>query len=135
MANEAIIIELLGNLGNVVRYTVADGGAIPKGTLLKINDDRTATASAADNDAFAGIACSEKVASDGQTTIGAYTCGIFGLKDSGTGVAVGNRVSIKAANQVAIVVAGADDLFSDVGIMLETTAGGAVGAVLIGGGI
>ena len=34
MANEAVTIELLGNGGDPIRYTVADANAIPKGTLM-----------------------------------------------------------------------------------------------------
>jgi hypothetical protein len=132
MADEAVIIELLGNGGDPVRYTCADA-AIPKGTLLKITDPRTAAATAADNDPFAGIAAFEKVSGDGATTITAYTHGIFDLTDSGAGVTAGERVSIKSANKFA-KVAGADQLFADVGIALETAGAGEVIAVLIGSG-
>lgn len=133
MANEAVIIELLGNGGNPVRYTCADGTGIAKGALLKLTDPRTAIATSADNDPFAGIAAHEKVANDGQTCITAYTCGIFDLTDSGAGITVGERVSIKAANTIAKVAA-IDQLFSDVGIALETAGAGEVIAVLIGVG-
>lgn len=132
MANEAVIIELLGNGGDPIRYTCADS-AIAKGTLLKITDPRTAVATGADNDPFAGIAAAEKVSGDGATTIAAYTHGIFDLLDSGAGITAGERVSIKAANSIA-KVAGADQLFSDVGIALETAGAGEVIAVLVGSG-
>lgn len=134
MANEAVIIELLGNGGNPVRFTVADGTGIAKGTLMKLTDPRTATATGADNDPFCGIAASEKVANDGSTTLACYTCGIFDLTDSGAGITAGERVSIKGANTIA-KVAGADQLFSDVGIALETAGAGEVIAVLIGSGM
>lgn len=133
MANEAVIIELLGNGGDPIRYTVADVGAIAKGTLCKITDPRTAVATAADNDPFAGIAAAEKVASDGSTTLALYTHGIFDLVDSGAGITAGERVSIKAANQIAKVAA-ADQLFSDVGIALETAGAAETIAVLVGSG-
>ena len=133
MASEAVIIELLGNGGAPVRYTCADNTGIAKGTLLKLTDPRTVTATGADNDPFAGIAAMEKVANDGSTTITAYTHGIFDLTDSGAGITVGERVSIKGANTIA-KVAGADQLFSDVGIALETAGAGEVIAVLIGAG-
>lgn len=133
MANEAVIIELLGSGGDPVRYTVADGTGIAKGALLKISDPRTAAATAADNDAFAGIAAAEKVASDGALTLAAYTHGIFDLKDSGSGVTAGERVSIKGANTIAKVAA-ADLLFADVGIALETASASEVVAVLVGSG-
>jgi hypothetical protein len=133
MANEAVIIELLGDKGDPIRYTVADGATIEKGTLLKITDPRTAVATGADNDPFAGIAAAEKVASDGATTLAAYSHGIFDLKDSGAGITVGERVSIKGANTIAKCAA-ADLIFSDVGIALETAGAAEVIAVLIGSG-
>ena len=129
----AVIIELLGDRGNVVRYTCADA-AIPKGTLMKITDPRTAAATAADNDPFAGIAAQEKVSGDGAVTIGCYTKGIFDLEQltAVTGVA-GERCSIGAANCVSKVAA-ADLLFSDVGIYLEDAAAEEIVAVFVGGG-
>jgi hypothetical protein len=133
MANEAVIIELLGNQGDVVRYTVADAATIEKGTLGKITDPRTAVATGADNDPFSGIAASEKVINDGSTTLGFYTHGIFDLKDSGAGITVGERVSIKGANVIAKCAA-ADLIFSDVGIALETAGAAEVIAVLVGSG-
>lgn len=129
MTNEAVIIELIES-GVPIRYTVADGTGIAKGTLLKITDPRTAVATSADNDPFAGIASSEKVASDGSTYLDAYTKGIFDLKTDGN-ITAGGRVSIKAANTVAQVAA-ADLLFSNVGICLETAADGEVCAVFVG---
>lgn len=87
MANEAVIIELLGNGGDPVRYTVPDNVAIEKGTLLWMVDPRTVSgALVTGNDGpkpFAGIAAAEKVAGDGATTIPVYTNGIFDLKTTG----------------------------------------------------
>ena len=133
MANEAVIIELLGDGGVPVRYTVADGTTIEKGTLLKITDPRTAAATSADNDAFAGIAAAEKVASDGAVTIAAYTHGIFDLKATSAAITAGERVSIGGTNLVSKVAA-ADLLFADVGIALETASADEVIAVLVGSG-
>ena len=116
-----------------VRYTVADAGAIPKGSLLYVADPRTAAVTSGDNQAFCGIAATQKVANDGSTTIGAWTHGIFDLKDSGAGFNAGDRVSIKAANQIAVTAA-ADLIFADVGIALETASAAEVVAVLIGSG-
>lgn len=133
MANEAVIIELLGNGGDPIRVTVADGAGIAKGTLLKITDPRTGAATSADNDAFIGIAAAEKVANDGSTTLAVYTHGIFDLKDSGAGITAGERVSMGGANLISKVAA-ADLLFSDVGIALETASASEVIAVLVGSG-
>lgn len=134
MANEAVIIELLGDRGDVVRFTCADATAIAKGTLCVITDPRTVAPSAADNGAFVGIACEEKVALDGQTSIGLYTHGIFDIVgDAGGTTVVGERVSISGAN-IFSKVAGADQLFADIGIVLETAGANERVAVLIGSG-
>ena len=132
MANEAVIIELLGNGGDPVRFTVADGSGIEKGVLLKLTDPRTAIASSADNDPFCGIAAAEKVASDGSVTLAAYTKGIFDLKDSGSGITVGATVNVGGTNLV--VASAAADLLtgSVVGRALETASAAEVIAVAVG---
>jgi|TARA_R100001530_G_C4321443_1_gene155974 hypothetical protein len=131
MANEAVIIELMGQpKGRPVRFTVADGAGIEKGTLCKITDPRTAAATSADNDAYAGIANAEKVASDGSTSLGLWTCGIFDIKASAA-VTAGEKVSISGANTVTKVAA-ADTLFSDVGVALETASTNEVIAIACG---
>lgn len=131
--DSAVIIELLGDKGDPVRYTVADGTGIEKGQLLKISDPRTAAATSADNDPFAGIAASEKVANDGQTSLACYTHGIFDI-NAAAGITAGERVSVAGDDEVTKVAA-ADLLFSDVGIALETAgAADEVIAVLVGSG-
>ena len=128
-----VIIELLGNGGDPVRYTCLDNTGILKGEMLKIEDPRTASVTTADNDPFAGISASEKVANDGSTTIACYTHGIFDINCSAA-IAVGERVSVSGDNQVAKVAA-ADLLFSDVGIALETSVGAdEIIAILVGSG-
>jgi len=131
----AVIIELLGKPeGCPVRYACADGTGIPKGTLLKITDARLAIKTSADNDPFAGVAAFEKVASDGSTSITAYTHGIFDMEQK-TGVtsSVGERVSIAGEN--ILTKCGATDLlFADVGIALEDAAAEDIFAVLVGSG-
>ena len=130
----AKIIELLGNGGDVVRYTVADANAIAKGDLLFVADGRVAAVSNADNQAFCGIAASEKVALDGQTTLGAYTHGIFDIEQlTAVTSTAGERVSLAGKNIVSKVAA-ADILFADVGIALEDAAAEEIFACLIGSG-
>ena len=103
MANEAVIIELLGNGGDPVRYTVADGTGIAKGTLMQLSSDpRTITASSGDGEIFVGIAAAEKVANDGSTELAVYTNGIFDITDSGAGVALGKYAKLNGANVVAL---------------------------------
>ena len=129
MANEAVIIELIEG-GCPVRFTCADGTAIAKGTLMEVQNTRTAVATAADNDEFCGIAAGEKVASDGQTSIELWTKGIFDLAASAA-VTAGEKVSISGVNTVAKVAA-ADLLFGDVGVTLEDSAGAETLAVFVG---
>lgn len=101
MANEAVIIELLGNKGDPIRYTVADGTAIAKGTLMYLSGDRTISAHSAQGQDFAGIAASEKVASDGQTTLAVYTNGIFDLTDSSATMSLGDMAKLSGtANMI-----------------------------------
>lgn len=106
MGDEAVIVELLGNGGDPIIYNCADADAFPKGTILKLSDNREADLSSADAECCAGICAMEKVANDGATTVTAYTNGIFDLKDSGAGFTVGLPVTIGGANLVKQVAAG-----------------------------
>lgn len=107
MANEAVIIELLGNKGDPIQYICVDGDAFPKGTILKLSDNREADLSAADGDICAGIASMEKVASDGSTRISAYTNGIFDLKEANSAaITVGVPFTIGGANLIKVAAAG-----------------------------
>lgn len=131
MANEAVIIELIDG-GRPIRFTVADGATIEKGTLLKLTDPRTASATAADNDPFAGVAAAEKVANDGATTLAAYTCGIFDLTSTAAAITAGAVVNIGGANLVSTSAAADLITGSVVGRALETCATTEVIAVAIG---
>ena len=86
MADEAVIIELLGNQGDPIRFTCADGATIEKGTLMEVTDPRTVVKVSGANTALVGIAAAEKVANDGATTIAVYTNGIFDLTISASGI-------------------------------------------------
>lgn len=102
MANEAVKLALLGDGGDPVRYTVANGTAISAGTLLHFRDPNTVIASQRDGDYFAGIAAADKEASDGATTIAAYTKGKFDLTCTSTNKAIsaGQLVKISGANLI-----------------------------------
>ena len=132
MANEATIIELF-NGGRPIRYTVADGAGIEKGTLMQLSSDpRTITASSGDGEIFVGVAAAEKVASDGSTTLAVYTDGIFDITDSGAGITLGNMAKLNGANLIAASdEAGAQACIEWVGQVLETTAANEVVAVRV----
>lgn len=131
MANEAVIIELLGNAGEVMSWTVADGAAIAKGTILKISSDPRTAAASAGADKFAGIAAAEKVLSDGSVTLGAYTKGVFDLKATGA-ITLGTLVSLSGANLVKAATATEVEGGQIVGKCLETAADAEVVAVAVG---
>lgn len=107
MTNEAVIIELLGNRGDPIQYVCVDADAFPKGTILKLSDNREADLSAADGNICAGICAMEKVTLDGSTTVSAYTNGIFDLTDGTAGaIAIGVPITIHSANKVKGAAAG-----------------------------
>jgi len=124
MADEAVIIELLGNPPGVpIQYICVDGDAFPKGTILKLSDNREADLSAAAGNVCAGICAMEKVASDGSTTVSAYTNGIFDLKEANVaGITVGGGVVIGGANLVRAETAGDAELGKIFGHALATFA-------------
>lgn len=109
MTNEAVIVELHGNEGDAIDFTVADGTAISKGSVLEILEPRTATkttGTAGDvhgTHYFAGIAATDKEADDGATNLGVYTKGIFDLKTNGSpAISAGQTVIISGANTITL---------------------------------
>jgi len=130
MANEAIQVE-----GPYAVYdlTVATGTAIPQFTLLKMTDPRTAAATSADSDTFAGITMTEKTATDAVVDLGLCRTGIWKLKDNGgAGIAAGQLVSIGGANTIKVCTA-AELITGDcVGKALEAIATGTSGEVHVG---
>lgn len=123
MANEATIIELF-NGGRPIRYTVADGATIEKGTILQLTDPRTASAHSGADQPIVGIAAHEKVANDGATTIAAYTDGIFDITAAAAGVAAVGVMVAGSATANMTTAADAADLLqnSTVGMVLEAQA-------------
>lgn len=123
MANEAVIVELLGNAGDPIQYNCVDADAFPKGTILKISDNREADLSSADGEICAGICAMEKVALDGSTTVSAYTNGIFELTEANSaGITVGLPVTIGGANLIKIAAAGEAETGDIFGFAMATFA-------------
>ena len=100
MANEAVIVELLGNGGDPIDITVADGTGIEKGTILSGVDARGGEATSTAGEYPVGITAAEKVASDGSTNVACYTHGIFDLKTS-TALTPGQAVMMSGANIIS----------------------------------
>ena len=129
MAAEAVIIELLGNAGDPIRYTCATSMA--KGTIVKLTDPRTVAASTAADEPIAGILAHETV-SGVSTTAGVYTNGIFDLKEANAGgMVIGVLTAIGGAN--LITEADANDLLqcSTIGQALEAADANEVIAVRV----
>jgi len=125
MANEHILVL---QKTAPVPFTVSNTVAIPKGSLLKYATPRTASSANGTNDLIAGVAVSEKIASDGRTTLGV----IAGPGDefvaylSGTGT-VGDCVSSIATYTNYIASTGAASALSGIkrlGFLLESGTNG-----------
>lgn len=87
MANEAVIIELLGegaSKGGSQRYVMPATSAVTKGALLKLVDGNGASgANFFQGMPVAGIANADKVAADELTEIGCWQEGDFDMLFSG----------------------------------------------------
>jgi len=132
MADEAIIVELLGNGGDPVRYTVADGAAIPKGAVMELTTPRTMIQSTNVDRPIVGILAQEKVASDGSTSVAVYTNCIVQLKCATTQCEIGDMVSPDATdNNVKLFTAGDYEKGWTVGRAMQTIAIGSTGMVRV----
>lgn len=132
MANEAVIIELLGNKGDPLRYTVPDQDAYEKGTLLKVVEPRTVSGSITSGSNFVGITASEKVANDGSTTLAVYTNGIFDLRTASGAITAGQMVKLSGANTIQFASVTTDTINGlIVGQALETAAVGTAEAIAV----
>ena len=135
MANEAVIVELLGDRGNVIDVDVANTVAVPKGSLIVMSGSplagrRVAKVASGLNDPFLGIASAEKVSGDGATQVGVYTSGIFDLTMTGN-CSGGNVVFVSGANLVGATATGSMS-GGHVGKLLEHAINAEVAEVLIG---
>lgn len=132
MANEAIIVELLGNKGDPIRYTCADNTGIAKGAVLELTTPRTVKLGSAVDKPLVGIAAEEKVADDGITNISVYTNGIFQLKCATTQCEIGDQVSLAAADNTVALSSSLDlEKGWSLGYAIETIAIGSTGMVRI----
>lgn len=104
MANEIVMVT---TQENPWPFVVADGTAIPLGTLLKLTTGRTAIISSAANNKVAGFAAREKVASDGRTELAVHRRGMALCYCSGS-INVGDPIITAATNTYPNFVAGAN---------------------------
>lgn len=104
MANEH---KLLLQRTVPIPFTCADGTTIEKGTVLKLADPDTASASTGASDIVAGICVVEKIASDGRTKVSVIRGPGDQLRATASGaIAVGDPIGTSAtgANFVASIV-------------------------------
>lgn len=123
MANEA---TLMVETEPAIIMTAADGTGIEKGAVCKLADSLTASISDGDEDYVAGIVKTEKIASDGTTSVAVYRKGIFEMTASGSitaGQAVATHASSGGSNVVAVATATAVG-GKTLGIALETASEG-----------
>lgn len=105
LGTEATVVELYGNNndGRPRRFTVADGNAIPKGTLMFLDSSARHASMAITSGPTViplGILAHDKVANDGNTSVGIWTHGIFSVVAS-TAITVGQKVKIGGINSVS----------------------------------
>ena len=127
MANEVTIVNFLGDGGDVVEYTCADGVGISEGTLLHLRDPRTVVKNQFKGEAFAGIAAADKDANDGATTIGVLTNVIADITlDSGApAISAGKLLVLSGSNLVTLAdTDNAEDQGLIVGKALEDSTDG-----------
>jgi len=131
MADEAVCIETPTIFK---RRTIAAAAVLPIGTVGKLNDANTLTASAASNDAFAGIVWGKaSTATDTFTEITVAMNGRWKFVTTGANIAVGVPGAIGGANQIRTAIA-ADLLLGDVvGNSTDTLVG--AGSVVIDVGV
>jgi len=110
-------------------FTVAEDAGIPQYTICKLTDPRTAAATTASGDEVAGIAATEKVADNGNTSLGLFTTGTFVMTDSGSGLSAGQLVSVGGANTIKTATATEVEEGKILGKALQDISSGQTGEV------
>ena len=102
----AVIIELLGNRGDPVRFTCDNTNpSITKGDLLFLIDPRKVSGANLATGASAGIASADKESGDGATSVAVWTNGIFDIVTGEAGLGVGTLARISGGNYVVAATA------------------------------
>jgi len=109
-----------------IDFTVANAIAIPKGSMCKMTDERTAVLSNGDTDIVAGVTARDKIASDGRTQLAIFRGGICEGTAGVAGVTFGKAIitdsSTSSANRLVDADVGSENI---VGTCLKTAASGA----------
>lgn len=108
-----------------IPMTCADGTGIEKGAVLELADTNTAKTTTGDTDPCAGICQSEKIASDGITSVSVYRGGYFLGVAGVAGVVFGEPVitdtSTSSANRLVKADTNSENI---VGTCLQTASSG-----------
>ncbi len=129
MANEAVQVE---GPYEVHDFTVSESVLIEKNTLCQLTSPRTASASSA-VDKWAGIAATEKVASNGKTELGLFTTGTFLLTATADAtIQEGVIVALSGANLIRLATSAEIVTGNTVGRALQDITASAQGEVKIG---
>lgn len=103
MANEVTRLVAAGTApANPINYTISatsDGSNVQKGSIMVFSGAYIIKVSSGLGQIFAGFANTEKDYTDGSTTLGVDTCGIYDcLVQSGGGCAIGDILITSGAN-------------------------------------
>ena len=135
MADEAVMIKLLGNQGDPVEIIVEDDTPLVKGTLMQLTSSpKTCTATDGASQIFMGVLTHEKTATDGVTKMSVWTHGLFVLTcGAGETMVLGAPVMTgAAANEVDVATDNTvEGSAMVVGLALETVGNNGTGVVLI----
>lgn len=112
------------------RRTIADGTAVPIGTIMKLENDNTVVVSAADSDPFGGICWVEHTANEGVTELTVAMNGRWSMTTSAAAIPAGNAVSIAGADTIALATEADTIVGSIIGKCLNTIGGGGGTAIV-----
>lgn len=134
MADEASIVELLGDRGDPVRYNIV-AADITKGTVMVLTaaGNRTIEAHSAVDQAFVGILAEDTELDSGLTTATVYTNGLFDMTFAPAGVTDVGHCVAGAATANEMTPADADDILQGgcVGNVLEAAANNEIAVVRV----
>ena len=82
------------------RRVIDNTTAVPIGTIMKLNDDNTVTASGANNDAWGGIAWVEHTANEGVTEMTCAMNGTWSMTTTAAAITAGDSCAIGGTNAI-----------------------------------
>ena len=129
MANEAVCIETPTIFE---RKVIADGVAIPFGSIMNLSSDPNTVTISSGVDVFGGIMWVAKTASDGIVEATVAMNGTWDIKDAGAGMAQGDICQLNGVNLVRTIIEADVVLGKGVGKVQETASASEVVRVKVG---